>query len=212
MKYIALGLCSLFVAGSISVFADAGDPIFPQDLDDKTRAEIIYQGWKRDLDTGGEIDADIYLLRLHTDVGQYAYLDFDLGGLDLSEGELSFYGGLGLRYLAYDGDTWRVSPYAQGHYSPDPSTKDTEYDSLIDAEAGVLFAFKLQMTDDLMLMPYVGPALSIVRLSGDEDAEEDNLLGGVAGASLEMPGHNSIRLELQIFDQLSVSAAAGIAF
>ncbi len=212
MKYAALGWFGLIAAGALSALADAGDPVFPVDLDDKTRAEIIYNKWNRDLDTGGEIDGDIYMLRLHSDVGQFANLDFDLGGLDLSDGDLSFYGGIGLRYLAYDGDTWRVSPYAQGHYSPNPTVRGADYDDLIEADGGVNFAFKIQLDQDLTLMPYLGPALSIIRLSGDEDVEEDNVLGAVAGASLQMPGHNSIRLELQFYDQVSISAAAGIAF
>jgi hypothetical protein len=61
-------------------------------------------------------------------------------------------------------------------------------------------------------MPYVGPALSVIQLSGDNDAGEDNIFGGVAGISLLMPSQNSLRVEAQVFDQVSFSIAAGLAY
>jgi hypothetical protein len=206
---VACGLMGLSLAQALA--ADAGDPVFPTDLDGKARAEILYQNWNRDLDTGGKLDADVYLIRMHTDVGQFAYLDFDVGGIEVSDSDLAFYGGLGLRYLGYDSEKWRVSPYVQGHYTW-ASGDDANYDDMFDADGGVLLAYKLTLDPQLTLMPYLGPALSIIRLNGDVDADEKNVFGGVAGLSMQMRGHNSIRIETQYFDQASVSAAAGIAF
>ena len=210
----AAGLGLVMIGRTASVFAaDAGDPIFPSDIVNyKARAEFIYENRQRDLDNGLELQADVFMLRIHTDVGQSANLDFDLGAIDPTGGDLEFYGGIGLRMLAYDGESFRLSPYLQAHYAPSFILDEVEYDDAIDGDAGLLFAYKIKLDKDLMIMPYAGPALSIIQLSGDADAGEDNVFGGVVGVSLLMPGQNSFRVEAQIFDQVSFSVAAGLAY
>lgn len=212
-------LCMIFMVAVLGPMTppawstDAGDPVFPVDLGNKARAELIYGSQERDLDTGARFKADVFLLRLHTEVAEYSSLDFDLGGISPSGGDFEFYGGVGLRLLAYDGDTYRISPYAQVHYAPTVEIKGASYNDLIHADAGLLFAAKWTLNDQLAIMPYAGPALSILRMSGDgSDPEEDNLFGAVGGVSLHMPGMNTFRIEVQYFDQVSFSVAAGITF
>lgn len=211
MKKMLLLAAMVSVIRTTTFAVDVGDPVFPKDLDDKARAEIVYQNIRRDLDTGDELKADVYLLRLHTDVGQTASLDFDVGGLDPSGGDMGFYGGVGLRVLAHDGETLRVSPWIQLHFASNLDTKWGSVDYL-DGDAGILFAAKLALAPDLTLMPYAGPVASIIRVDGENDADEDQTFGGVVGASLQMAGGHSFRVEGQIFDQASISAAVGIAF
>ncbi len=191
--------------------ADAGDPIFPKDLNDKARAEVVYNNIKRDLDTGDQLKADAYFARLHTDVGQTFYLDFDLGAMDPSGGKADFYWGIGLRALAYDGEKLRVSPWVQAHFAHDLDTRwgSTDY---IDGDAGLTFAVKLPVGNDLTILPYAGPIVSILRIDGERDYNEDQTVGGLAGVSLLMPGNNSFRVEGQFYDHVNVSIAAGIAF
>lgn len=206
----------LFYTASIGGIyaADAGDPVFPVDMNRKARAELIYESRERDLDNGIVFDADAYTLRLHTDVGPYAYLDFDLGAISPAGGDAAFYGGVGLRYLAYDSGTCRLMPFVQGHYASDVELDSAEYKDLIDIDAGLLLSGTLVLGDQLAIMPYAGPAFSAVRLSGDgnEDAEEDTPVGVIAGVGFKMPGANTFRFEAQYFDHFSFSLAAGIAF
>lgn len=220
-------LSALALSSSVAVAADLGDAVFPLDLDGKARAEIVYENLQRglDIDSGAvagtdEIEADLYLLRLHSDLGQAGTLDFDLGGFDPSGGDLAFYGGVGLRYLAYDSAAWRLSTVAQIHYAPNVSGGDEEYDFL-DADLALLASGKIAVDSQLTVMPYVGPVLSIVRLDGDAEtaggsesfeAEEDSLPGIAAGLALQLPGDNGLRLEARYFDKVSVSAAASFVF
>ncbi len=212
-----LGLA--FVAGlalAAPAFAeDVGDPIFPVDLKDKSRFELIYGYEKRDMDFDGviaEFESDTYVLRMHTDVGQYAYLDFDVGYMDPAEGSGAFYGGVGLRYLVYDAEKYRMGTHIQGHYAPslDFDGADADYWSV---DGGVTLAGKIKIDEQLTILPYIGPIVSTVNLDGDEvDAGEDNILGVVAGLSLELREMNTIRIEARYIDAASISAAAGVAF
>ena len=207
-----LAMLCLAVAGGVQA-ADIGDPVFPVDLGDKARAELVYENLNRDLDNGAELEADVYMLRIHTDVGQYAYLDFDLGGFDPSGGDLAFYGGVGLRYMAYDSEKARISPFAQIHFAPGVETDADEEFDFIDGDLGLTLAYKLKVDDQLTVTPYIGPVLSIIRVDSDVgDLEEDNIFGGVAGISLNMPGQNTFRVEARVVDGTSISAAAGIVF
>jgi len=211
---VMVALCGLVAGGGLSSYAaDAGDLIFPKDIVNyKARAELIYEHRQRELDVGTDLSLDAYYVRIHTDLGRTAYLDFDLGGIEPEGGDLEFYGGIGLRFLAYDSETWRVGPFAQIHYAPSFTLKDVEYDDAIDADGGLLFTYKVKLNDQLTLMPYAGPILSIIRLSGDEDADEDQTFGAVTGLSLQMPGQNTFRFEAQFFDDVSISVAAGMVF
>jgi hypothetical protein len=199
--------------------ADAGDPVYPLDMNEKIRAEVVYENVQRDVEfpSGegeGEVEADAYYLRIHTDVGRYAYLDFDLGGLDPQAGNVAFYGGVGLRAMVYDGDVLRLGAFGQLHYAPNIEGEgDAEFDWL-DGDAGFLVAAKLKLEKELTIIPYAGPVFSFVRLDGDRDveAEESNPIGGAVGLSLGLPGGNGLRVEARIFDQVSFSVGASIAF
>lgn len=205
------GWTMMVAAGSVRA-ADSGDPVLPVDLAGKARAEIIYEARDRELDDGGTFEADVFTLRAHTEVGEYAYLDFDLGGINPSGGDLEFYGGLGLRYIAYEGVAFRLSPFVQFHYAPALEVDGVKYDDLFDVDAGLLLAGKWRIDDQLSIMPYAGPVVSLVRLNGDNDASEDQSFVAVAGISLLMPGHNTFRVEAQLTGNPGFSVAAGIAF
>jgi hypothetical protein len=218
---------ALALSGTAASAAYLGDALFPQDMNDKARAEIVYENLQRglDIDSGvslasDEIEADLYMVRIRTDLGPSGYLDFDLGGFDPSGGDVAFYGGVGLRYLAYDAPVWRLSTVAQIHYAPNVSAGDEEHDFL-DGDLALLLAGKMTIDKQLTIMPYVGPVVSIVRLDGDAetegdtedfDAEEDSLVGVAVGIALELPGQHGLRVEGQFFDEASISAAASFAF
>jgi len=205
---------AMMVTGGISAYAaDAGDLIFPADIENyKARAEFVYEHRERELDVGTDLSLDAYYLRIHTDLGKTAYLDFDLGGIEPDGGDLEFYGGIGLRFMAYDSELWRVGPFAQVHYAPSFTVEEVEYDDAIDADGGLLVTRKIKLNDQLTLLPYAGPILSIIRLNGDVDADEDQTFGAVTGLSLQMPGQNTFRVEAQFYDDVSISVAAGMIF
>lgn len=205
-------LTAMLAVASTSLASDAGDPVFPLDLGYKSRAEIIYQFRDRGLDQGDAFEADLYTLRLHSDVGEYATLDFDLGGIQAEGGDLEFRGGVGLRHLAYDSERLRIAALAQIHYTPGLQSGDVDFDDLIEVNAGIHLALKLALDDQLTMMPYAGPAVSILRFSGDADRDEDQTVGAVAGLSFLLPGNNTFRFEAQIFDEAGFAIAAGIAF
>jgi hypothetical protein len=222
MKRI-IGFCAgLALAAGLGRAGDVGDLQFPVDLEGKAQGELIYESLQRPLDVDGheiDFDADVYLIRARTAVGQYATLDFDLGALDAGK-DIGFIGGVGLRYLAYDATTWRAGAFAQARYAPELTMKvgDAEADAdMIEGDAGVLFSLKLD-TDQLRFRPYAGPMLSILRVSGDTeggegiDAEENEIFGGVAGLQLLFPGNNGLRFEGRYVDDFSLSVAASIVF
>ncbi len=231
MKRMLL-LTAGLIGAAIGARADVGDPIFPCDMNDKSRAEFVYDHMNRKTDltigdqpsTEQKINADIFMLRIHTDVGKKAYLDFDVGGIEPTGSDFGFYGGIGVRLLAYDSEMWRLSAEAQGHYAPSLSGKvggvDSDY-HIWNADAALLLSAKLPVEDQFRCLPYVGPVLSIMRLDGktntgsDENvsADEKSVIGGVAGVCLQLPGANDIRLEGRYFgSSAEVSVAVGIAF
>lgn len=231
-------LSAAFAAAPAARAADAGAPVLPKDHSGKAYAEIVYESIARDLDepegplsVGKRFEADVLYLRLHTDVGQTASLDFDAGILNADDADTTFYGGVGLRFLAYDSETWRVGAHLQVHYAPDIEAErggrgvaagDTtlNYD-LLEVDGGVTVGAKLKIDDQLTLMPYAGPALSVLTLDGDAessgaraniDAGEDHVVGLLAGLALMLPEGNTVRVEARAFDEVTVSAAAGIVF
>lgn len=231
MKRLLVAGAVVAASGLRILAGDAGDAIFPLDLDNKARAELIYESYNResDLDIGTnptkeqKIDGDIYMLRMHTDVQKNASLDFDVGAIDPKGGDFGFIGGLGLRMLMMDAPSWRLSAMAQGHYAPSLSGEiggvESDFD-LWTADAALLLSLKLPIDQQLTVMPYAGPMLSIQRVDGesttgsDEDisAEESEIFGGVVGVTLKMPGANTIRVEGRYFGEFDVSVGAGIAF
>lgn len=240
MKKIVLLPITAVIAWSLSFVpsgqaADSGDLIYPRDVGVKARAELGYENLRRDVEITSEpgdpvetFDADVFFLRMQTDVGPEARMDFDVGLMD-SGRSLRWFGGVGLRFLAYRHQDFRVGTFAQVRYAPGlkgridlPGQGRTEVDhDLIEADAGILFGYLFKLGDQLTITPYAGPVLSIVRLDGDYRAEggkmnfrarEDNLFGGAAGLALHLPGMNSIRFEGRYFDEWSVSVAAAITF
>lgn len=213
MKTKRLFIWAVSMAMATTVRAsDAGDPVFPLDLGYQARVEVMYQFRNRGLDRGRDFEADLYTLRLHSDVGEFATLDFDLGGIQAEGGDLEFRGGAGLRHLAYDSERARIAAIAQVHYTPGLQLGAVDYDDLIEFGAGLTFALKMPVDDQLTVLPYAGPAFSILRLSGDVDRDENQSIGAVAGVSLMMPGNHTFRLETQVFDEVGFTFAAGIAF
>lgn len=228
-----------FCASTGATYAgDVGAPILPQDHRNKQHWELVYEDISRDLDdvdgplnAGETLEGDALFVRFHTDLGQAATMDFDLGGLDISGADIALYGGLGLRFLVYDQPAWRLGAHLQVHYAPGieversaagvlPADSSLDYD-LLEVDGGVTFAGKIRLDDQLTIMPYIGPVLSVVSLDGDAessgakanvDAGEDNVLGAVAGVALILPEGNTLRVEARVFDEASFSAAAGIAF
>ncbi len=237
-------VAALTVGGMFTLQSPAGgvgDLVVPGDHPHKFRAEIGYDNVQRDVKITSErpelkskLDADAFFLRLQTDLGHFARLDFDVGALSAAGGDYRFMAGAGLRYQAFDTDNWRGGAFAQVRYTPgttdrvDLPARDivdakVDYD-LIEGDAGFLVGYKLKLTDDFTVMPYAGPILSIVRLSsgdfkdpatGDKGSfrgKEDHIVGGAAGVSLLFPGQNGIRFETRYVDDVSVTVAASMVF
>ena len=216
----ALTVCTVLSLPGLALASDVGATTLPKDHFNKAHAEIIYESVDRDLDRGSSLEADALYLRLHTAVGQTATLDFDLGGLDVQDADAALYGGVGLRYLVYDAPAWRIGAHLQVHYAPDIES-DLEKSDLLEVDGGVSLLGRIRLAEDLVLMPYIGPVFSIVRIDrgaetddGREsfDLEEDSPIGVAAGLALQLPEGNTLRIEARAFDGISFSAAAGIAF
>ncbi|GEM_PF-3179068 len=228
------------VGGSLlggSVFGnDAGDLVFPADYPHKVRAELLYENVQRDIRVTSEsptvrdaLSADVFAVRLHTDVGPLARLDFDVGAMSAGSGSHKLMGGVGLRFLALEWDAWRAGAFGQARYARDLSDRvdlgdagraSVKYD-WVEADAGLLVAYRQSVADQFVVAPYVGPVFSIIRLSGDlRDAngrnrfraEQDQAIGMALGLGLEFQGQNGLRFETRYFDDWSVSVAASFVF
>ncbi len=235
-KTIPLFLC--ISLSSITVFGnDAGDLIFPSDYNYRPRVELIYENVQRDVDITSQpqrakdqLTADVFALRIQTDVGPFTRLDFDVGALGGNQGGHKLMAGVGLRYLALDQRTWRAGAFSQIRYARDVTSRidmagrddvPVRYD-WVEGDAGFLVSYRLRVADQFTVAPYVGPVLSILRLSGDERdedrrgerfrAEEDTMFGVAAGIGFEFQGMNGIRFETRYFDDFSVSVAASFVF
>lgn len=200
-----------------SMAADAGSVAVPKDHFNKAHAELIYENIQRDLDNKTSLDADALYLRIHTAVGQSATLDFDLGGLNAQDADPVFYGGVDLRYLVHDAETWRLGAHLQAHIAPniEPDSADAKKSSLdlVEVDGGITLNGRFKLADDLILIPYAGPAFSLINLDGKPgDANEDNPAGAIAGVGLQLAEGNTLRIEARFFDKVSLSVSAGIAF
>jgi len=234
-RYVSIILLAVTFLISIPVLqvmaADAGDPIFPMELREKSRMSVVYESINRGLEvtTGPDatrtIKADTLYLRVHNEIGQTASVDVDIGAINPKGGDYDYYVGAGLRMLVIDTDPMRISVFAQLHYSPieikSGGTK-TDFD-YFEGDGGVIFALKVPVDNQVVFMPYLGPVISIVRLDGDVrdtltgvksdyDAEEKNLLGIAGGLSLKLKENHTIRAEIRYFDQVNFSVAAAVAF
>ena len=233
-RSMLIATAALAASGMAVRAMDAGDALFPKDMNELSRAEVIYENLGRDMladygtvsDKKFRLDGDAIYLRVHTDLGKTAYLDFDLGTYGPNDSDNAFLGGVGLRYLIYDEESWRLSAAAQAHYAPNlegevGGAKNTEYD-LWNADAALLLSAKIPVVDEVTLFPYIGPQISTVQIDGDMpigggkqdlSADEDSALGLVVGLSAQIPGWHTLRIEGRYYgDQFSVSGAFGVAF
>jgi len=233
-KLVAFCVAGVVMAGLAAQANDAGDLVFPADYPSyKVRAELMYENLQRDIQVTSpsrvkeSLSADVFAIRLHTDIGRVARLDFDLGAMSAGSGSHKLLGGVGLRFLAFEHEAWRGGAFGQVRYSPDltdrldlgAGNERVRYD-LVEADAGFLVAYRLRLADQFNVVPYAGPVLSIVRLSGDVReadggrfrAEEDQILGVAVGLGLEFQGMNGLRFEARYFDDISVSVAASFVF
>lgn len=233
-KMLFFCVVGLLLGGHVVQANDAGDLVFPRDYPHKVRAELIYENLQRDIRITSPVrekeslDADVFALRVHTDIGRYARLDFDVGAMSAGSGSHKLVGGVGLRFLAFEHEAWRGGAFGQVRYAPDLTDRldlndgreQVKYD-LVEADAGFLVSYRLRLFDQFNVRPYAGPVFSIVRLSGnvreDDDrsrfrAEEDQIMGGVLGLGLEFQGANGLRFETRYFDDFSVSVAASFVF
>jgi hypothetical protein len=236
-RWTTILLAGYVLAGNASA-ADVGAPILPQDHRNKEHWEIVYEDLNRDLDddngplsAGDSLSGDALFVRFHTRLGDAATMDFDLGGLDISGADLAPYAGVGLRFLVYDQASWRLGAHLQVHYAPGIEVErdgrgiiadrsELDYD-LMEVDGGVTLAGKIKIDEQLTIMPYAGPVLSVVNLDGDAsasgaeanlDAGEDNVIGALAGLALVLPEGNTLRFEARVFDDVSLSVAAGFVF
>jgi len=207
--------------------------IFAGDHPRMARTELVYERAQRDVRVTSESpertvgwDVDAYVLRLQTEVGPWTRLDFDVGAI--SAGNDRLFGGIGLRYRAFELENWRGGAHTVFRYAADLKDRvrladgaaDAKYD-LIEFDAGFTVGYRVRVADQFDVMPYLGPALSILRLSGDvenEDgkrryrAKEDQLFGVAVGVSLDFYETNGLRFEARYFDDLSFVVAAAIVF
>ena len=224
MKTIRLLIATLAVTSSLACSAraaDAGALNLPMDHFNKAHAELVYDYTQRGLEDGpwSTFKADTVFLRIHTAVGQKATLDFDVGMINAEDADAAFYGGAGLRLLIHDASTWRIGAHLQGHYAADLAEDGDgalEYD-LWEIDGGILWNGRFRLADDLLFIPYAGPALSTLNLDGEADGEDfdadaDQIFGAIAGLAFELPEGHTFRLEARWFDEVSFSAAAGIVF
>ncbi len=229
------------IAGCLAPIAaqamDAGDLVFPSDYTDRIRWEVGYERLSRDIDITSEspevestLHADVFALRLHTGFIPNTRLDFEVGGMDPDMGDYSLLGGVGLRYMAFDHGPWRVGMFGLVRYVANVTTPenlrgvgvvDAEYNWL-EANVGALAAYRIRVADQFALTPYAGPLFSLLRLTGDVRgsgrentdfrAKENRFFGAAIGLGLEAQGVNGIRVEMQVFDDVSFSVAAAFVF
>lgn len=215
--------------------ADFGDPVFPCDLGEMDRAELIYEQFSRvyKLTEGPDEDTLVMNLnatyaRAHLPFGPYTTIDFDAGVIGL---EYGFFLGGGLRQLLFDGKWARLSGVAQVHYSRGIEDKPVgaggqKYESdgtLIETEGALLLSHRFVVDEEHALIPYAGAALSRFTFNGfitekdtreqyDLESRSEEVVGGVVGITFQLPGKSSLRAEGRYFGRVSFSLAAALAF
>ena len=226
-------LCAGLIGSMAAQAADSGGLIFAGDHPRMARTEFVYERAQRDIRVTSESpdrvvgwDVDAYVLRLQTEVGPWTRLDFDVGALSADNDRL--FGGVGLRYRAFEIENWRGGAHTVFRYADDvrdrvrlaDGTGEAKYD-LVEVDAGFTVGYRLNVADQFDVMPYLGPALSILRLSGDVEvgggkrrfrAKEDQIIGVAAGVSLDFYETNGLRFEVRYFDDISFVVAAAIVF
>ena len=234
LRFAALiGCCSPLAAQA----NDAGDLVFPSDFTDYTRWEVRYENLHRDIQITSEspraddrLNADVLALKVSANWIPNVRLDFEVGGMQTDSGSPGLLGGAGLRYLAFDHGPWRVGAFGQLQYVAnvsdnydlvDVGSVDVEY-NLLEVGIGALASYRFRVADQFAVVPYAGPLVSLMRMSGDiqestrsgEDyeAKENQFFGAALGVSMESQGVNGIRLEMRVFDAVSISIAAAYVF
>ncbi len=216
---------------------DAGDLVFPTDFTDYVRWEVRYENLHRDIKVTSEspraddrLNADVLALKANLGWIPNVRLDFEVGGMQTDSGSPALLGGAGLRYLAFDHGPWRVGGFGQLQYVANLSDKqdlvgvgnvDVDY-NLLGVDIGALASYRFRVADQFAVVPYAGPLLSLMRMSGDiqesarsgesYEAKESQFFGAAVGVSLESEGVNGIRLEMRLFDAVSISLAAAYVF
>lgn len=237
MKRLLIAAALAAAAAPAARAGDSGDLVFPADRVQRFRSEIVYERTHRNISVNSETPtrntsskADAFLLRIQTDLIPDARLDFDVGALGPSSGSFGFIGGAGLRYQAYDRGPLRIGAFGQVRYAPrvtsrvtlnDVGTVDVDHDWL-EGDVGLLASYRYRVADHTALVPYAGPVLSVLRMSGTISdsardgarfrAEERWLVGAAVGLGLEFHGVNGIRLEMRVLDHLNFSVAAAMTF
>ncbi len=236
-RFLIAAALAAFATSPAARAGDSGDLVFPADHAQRARTELVYEHTHRNISIDSETPgrnssakADAVLLRIQTRLIPDARLDFDVGALGPSGGSYDFVGGVGLRYQAFDHGPWRVGAFGQVRYAPNVSSRITLNDvgnvrvdhDWLEADVGLLTAYRYRIADHTALVPYAGPVFSILRMSGDIDgstrdgarfqAEERWMLGIAAGLGLEFHGVNGIRLEMRVLDHFNFSVGAAMTF
>lgn len=215
--------------------ADLGDPVFPCDLGDLDRAELIFEQYSRTFKVTEGPPEDTLVMNLnatyaraHVPFGPWTTIDFDAGVIGL---EYGFYLGGGFRQILFDTKWVRMSGVAQLHYSRGIEDKPigaggTKYETdgtLLETEGALLLSHRFTVDEEHAVIPYVGAAVSRFTFNGfitekdtqeqyDLESRSEGVVGGVAGITFQLPGKSSLRAEGRYFDRVSFSLAAAFAF
>ena len=173
-----VGCCAPLMASA----NDAGDLVFPSDFTDYTRWEVRYENLHRDIQITSEspraddrLNADVLALKVSANWIPNVRLDFEVGGMQTDSGSPGLLGGAGLRYLAFDHGPWRVGAFGQLQYVAnvsdnydlvDVGSVDVEY-NLLEVGIGALASYRFRVADQFAVVPYAGPLVSLMRMSGD---------------------------------------------
>jgi len=191
-------------------------------------------------DSESSTESDVVTLRGTFFTSEKVSVFGDFGLLDDEDGEdLATVLGGGVRVLAYQKDQIRLTVFGTAHYvlpydiesdefdpddGPIESTGEVDYYELT---AGALLSGDIKLDDHTTLVPYISPALSILRgdidaelnypalgVNGDIDIEieEEDPFQLVIGGSLLFLDNWSIRVEGRVIGDSSVSGALGVAF
>ena len=223
---------------AIAHAGDSGDWITPADHSQRSRAEIIYEHANRKITIDSispsqhsRFEADSFLARLQYALTPDARMDGLVGFFRPSDGDLTPFLGIGLRYNAIDVNPWRLSAYGQLRQSLETRADVSLHDSprpvpvrysFTEFELGLLASRRHRIADHAAIIPYAGPMFSILRLSGKRrddrpgsdrfSADERMMLGAVAGVGLEFYGQHSMRVEFRILDSFNFSAGMAWTF
>ena len=254
------------MTGAVAMAIDVGDPFYHVDGGKWVfnRLEVLYEKYDRDAvakthdlrvigpgaevsiprsgdDSGGRVEADVYMLRLNILLFDKFTGYLNGGVLDYSDAQDKPYilGG-GVRFNAYEKNRMRLNVVGTAHYVPSfdvddgyavddflgPAVIKAKVD-YYEVAAGPILSGNLLLNANARLMPYGGLLLSFVRgtekiriqypftqvtAKTTDDIEEDSPIVAVAGVSVLLKKNFSLRLEGRLIGESSVSEAVGYAF